>query len=205
MTQLCIIRHGSYTRSNEPPYDLGLSPEGILQSEKLKERLLKENLSFDALLSSALPRAKQTAEVLSSALNLEVEIESDLEEWRNQGKNALTQDEIITQYLSLPADQRAFIAPGTGLENWAEFAFRVCNTLQKITTRYSKKNIALVAHGGTIEASFVYCYGASPFAAAPFMMMLDPANTSITQWRYIHQVNLWRLEKYNDASHLESG
>jgi len=202
MTQLFIIRHGSYIRSNEPPYDLGLSPEGVLQAEKLKERLVKDKLSFDVLISSTLPRTKQTAEIISSVLNLNVEVESDLEEWRNQGENAITQDEIITQYLSLPADQRAFISPGIGLETWAEFGFRICNTLQKITARYSKKNIAIVAHGGTIEASFVYCYGASPLTAAPFMMMLDPANTSITHWRYIHQVNIWRLEKYNDTNHL---
>ena len=202
MTQLYIIRHGEYIHSDEPPYDLGLSSEGILQAQKLRDRLARENLDVDVLISSSMARAIQTAEILAPVLKLQFEIEPDLDEWRNQGVNGLTEAELASQFDSLPADQHAYISPGPGLETWGEFGFRVCNALNRICQKYSNMTMAIVAHGGTIEASFVYCYGISPLAAAPFMMRLTPANTSITHWRYIHKVNSWRLEKHNDICHL---
>ena len=203
MTQLYIIRHGEYIHSDEPPYDLGLSSEGILQAQKLRDRLARENLDVDVLISSSMARAIQTAEILAPVLKLQFEIEPDLDEWRNQGVNGLTEAELASQFDSLPADQHAYISPGPGLETWGEFGFRVCNALNRICQKYSNMTMAIVAHGGTIEASFVYCYGISPLAAAPFMMRLTPANTSITHWRYIHKVNSWRLEKHNDICHLK--
>lgn len=202
MTQMYIVRHGEYIHSEEPPYDLGLSFDGILQVQKLRDRLERENPDIDVLISSSMARAIQTAEILSSALKLQIEIEPDLDEWRNQGVNGLTQAELASQLNALPANQHAFISPGPGLETWGEFGFRVCNALNRICQKHSNKNMAIIAHGGTIEASFVYCYGVSPLAATPFMMMLSPANTSITHWRYIHKVNAWRLEKHNDTCHL---
>lgn len=202
MTQMYIVRHGDYIHSEEPPYDLGLSPDGILQAQKLRDRLERENFDIDVLISSSMKRAIQTAEILSSVLKLQIEIEPDLDEWHNQGENGLTQDELVSQLNALPADQHAFISPSPGLETWGEFGFRVCNALNRICQKHANKSIAIIAHGGTIEASFVYCYGVSPLAAKPFMMMLGPANTSITHWRYIHKVNVWRLEKHNDTCHL---
>ena len=202
MTQLYIIRHGAYTSQDTPPYDLGLSPEGVAQAEKLRNRLAKDNLELDVLISSPWPRAQQTAEIIAPALNLPIQTDPEVEEWRNTGEGALSPGEIIARYMATPPDRRAFISPGEGLETWGQFAVRVCAALQRITEQYKENKIAIVAHGGVIEASFAYCLGYSPFNAAPFMMMLSPDNTSLTHWRRLHQVNIWRLERYNDASHL---
>ena len=102
MTQLYIIRHGEYIHSDEPPYDLGLSSEGILQAQKLRDRLARENLDVDVLISSSMARAIQTAEILAPVLKLQFEIEPDLDEWRNQGVNGLTEAELASQsFLSL--------------------------------------------------------------------------------------------------------
>lgn len=204
MTQIYLIRHGDYIRQEQAPYDLGLSPKGIAQAQRLRDRLAKEEYTADVLISSPWPRAQETAEIIAPAIKQSIRVEADVEEWRNVGENALTVEEIIQQYLSLPPDQRAFISPGKGLETWAQFGFRICTTLNRLTQEYANKSIFIVTHGGVIEASFVYCYGISPFAAGPFMMMLDPRNTSITHWHKIHAVNQWRLEKYNDIYHLEN-
>jgi len=75
-----IVRHGEYIHSEEPPYDLGLSSEGILQAQKLRDRLAGENLDIAVLISSSMTRALQTAEILSSVLKLQVEIEPDMDE-----------------------------------------------------------------------------------------------------------------------------
>jgi len=202
MTQIYLVRHGDYILHDIPPYDLGLSPKGITQAGRLRDRLLKENLEIDVLISSPWTRAQQTAEIIAPAIGREIQIEPDIDEWRNQGENSLTSETLIQQYLSLPPDQRAFLSPGKDLETWGQFGSRICNTLNRIANQHEKKNIMIVAHGGVIEASFVYCYGISPFAAAPIMMMLDPKHTSITHWRKIHAVHLWRLERYNDTNHL---
>jgi 2,3-bisphosphoglycerate-dependent phosphoglycerate mutase len=202
MTQIYLVRHGDYIHQEKVPYDLGLSPEGITQAQRLHDRLAKDKLAADVLISSPWPRARETAEIIAPAINQAVKTNPDLEEWRNQGENSLTSEEIIRQYLSLPPDQRAFLSPGKDLETRGQFGFRICITLNKITQEYAGKNIVIVAHGGVIEASFVYCLGLSPLAAAPFMMVLDPKHTSITHWRKIQAINQWRLERYNDTQHL---
>lgn len=203
MTQLYLIRHGDYYREEQPPYDLGLTTIGIRQAERLRDRLRKENPGIDVLIASPAIRAQQTAEILAPAVRRSIITEPDIDEWRNTGEQALSSAQIIEEYLSRTPDQRAFLSPGEGLETWAQFAIRVCNTLNRITQQYAHQSILIVAHGGVVEASFVYCFGLSPFNAPGFMMMLDVKHTAITHWHKVPAVHQWRLETYNDIYHLQ--
>ncbi|HEX2905550.1 MAG TPA: histidine phosphatase family protein, partial [Phototrophicaceae bacterium] len=87
-------------------------------------------------------------------------------------------------------------------ESWSEFMFRACTALNRITQKYAGKTVVLVAHGGIIEASFLFFSGLNILAPTP--IFIDPAYTSITHWQKARGLtqDRWRLERYNDALHL---
>jgi probable phosphoglycerate mutase len=201
MTDLYLIRHGAYLYQDAPPHDCGLTPEGIAQAERLKARLIQGKPELDVLLSSPLPRARHTAEILAPALNLPIIEEADVEEWRNHGDGAMSGEDLVQAVVGLPPSQRPYLSPGPNQESWGEFAVRVSLALNRITQQHADRNIGIVCHGGIVEASFCYCMGLSPFGDK-VMMNLDPTYTSITHWRWILRIGLWRLESYNDFSHL---
>jgi Histidine phosphatase superfamily (branch 1) len=71
MTHLSVIRHAQ-PEGRKPeiiglsPPDSGLSPVGINQAERLRDRLATTNdLQVDVLISSPMRRARETAEILA--------------------------------------------------------------------------------------------------------------------------------------------
>src|ERR1700736_1878128 len=96
MTHLYLVRHGDYIKEQQRKLiDGQLSPKGVQQAERLRDRLLKsEDIKIDALISSTMNRARHTAEILAPALNLSIILEEDVEEWRNED-GSLTEEEFI--------------------------------------------------------------------------------------------------------------
>jgi probable phosphoglycerate mutase len=205
MTELLIIRHGEYEFNEAaPPFDRGLTPVGIAQSERLRDRLAADKtLKPDVLLSSPVARADQTAAILAPTLNLPVITEPDLAEWDNFDGSPESL-EFFAKIKEIPYTSLQHIVPFPGALTYAQFAVRVCQRLNRIVEEYAGKTILIVAHGGIIECSFIYAYGLSPLAPAPVMLNLDPYYTSITRWENKQDSrNLpWRLITYNDYSHL---
>ncbi len=78
MTHLYIIRHAeSVLAHSQHIRDImtedALTPEGIRQAERLRDRLASTGeIAADALLASTYPRAYQTAEIIAPALQLPV-------------------------------------------------------------------------------------------------------------------------------------
>src|SRR6185369_4521079 len=76
--KLYILRHGdavehgdSRFKENERP----LTPKGIQRTKQLAHLLRQMEISFDAILSSPLIRARQTAEIIARGLQLSENIE----------------------------------------------------------------------------------------------------------------------------------
>lgn len=206
MTHLYLIRHGAYSFSEQPPYDLGLSEEGVQQANRLCERLAGGEIPADVLVMSPAPRARQTASIIAAGLSMPaMVVDEEIFEWCNLAEGALEPDVFIEQLYALPADEQPFFNPGTGCESWSQFAVRACNALYRISQTYRDKHIVIVCHAGIIEASFLLCFGLSPMQPWPVMMMVNPAYVSITHWHKIVRNGDfigWRLEQYNDAAHL---
>ncbi len=201
--QLYLIRHGDYLFSEvEAPFDLGLSATGREQAERLRDRLATGEIKADVLISSPAPRAWQTAEIVAPALGLPIVPDEDVQEWRNF-KSGAEQTEFESRLKEAPAHQKPYVVAFPGGESWAQFALRACTALNRISQEQAGKTVAIVCHGGIVEASFLFAYGLSPLEPSPIMMMVDPAYTSITHWRKLSD-NLyrWRLEQYNDIYHL---
>ena len=73
-TRLVLVRHGesnaTVSRSvGGPRTCTGLSPLGRIQAERLRDRWLRHpEVNVDVLMSSAFPRARETAQVIAPAL-----------------------------------------------------------------------------------------------------------------------------------------
>src|SRR5574340_79721 len=85
MTELYLIRHGDYQIGLEDGkyVDQGLTPLGVAQAERLRDRLAATGeIAPDVLIASTLPRARQTAQIISPALGLPIIFDDEVQEMR---------------------------------------------------------------------------------------------------------------------------
>jgi len=82
MTRFCLIRHGQTNWNIEGRYqgqsDAPLNETGRAHARDLGEKI--QNNSFSAIYSSDLSRARETAEIIASFLNLPLSLYSRLRE-----------------------------------------------------------------------------------------------------------------------------
>jgi phosphohistidine phosphatase len=76
---LYLMRHGIAVPADDPSVmadaDRPLSPKGIKRMRKITQGMHRLGLSFDALLTSPLRRARQTADAVATALGAEALVE----------------------------------------------------------------------------------------------------------------------------------
>lgn len=154
MTTLILVRHGQSTGNFQEIYcgqlDYPLSEKGFMQAE-LTGAYLKENYRIDAIHSSDLSRAMQTAEPTAKAFGLKTVPEKDLREicvgeW--EGQNAdLVRTEYAEEYTRWQQDRD--YAPKGG-ESHRQMQVRVERCLKRILSENEGKTVAIFAHCGTI-------------------------------------------------------
>ncbi|MGQ9928573.1 MAG: histidine phosphatase family protein [Chloroflexaceae bacterium] len=207
MTHLYLIRHGEAWANVQPIVagmrgDQGLTPRGIAQAERLRDRLARSELKADVLISSTLPRARQTAEIVRPALGLPIIFDDEVQELRVGEADGMSNQEAWSIF-GLPDfanDPLRPIAPGG--ESWATFTLRVAHALNRITSEHAGKTIVVICHGGVIDSSFIHFFRMPGMVVPP--ADFHTRNTSITYWERVNRGgrNLWRLNAYNDIAHL---
>jgi 2,3-bisphosphoglycerate-dependent phosphoglycerate mutase len=209
MTNLYLIRHGE-SYANVDPHgpmggmrgDRGLTPHGRMQAERLRDRLAATGeIRPDALLSSTLPRARQTAEIVASAFELSLIFDDDLQERRPGEGDGLTPAEMHARFGRVD-DRREPLRPfAPGAESWADFTLRVARTLDRIQREYEGQAVLVFTHGGVIDTSFLILFG-MPTLYVPDAHFFT-YNTAITHWQLGHRdgQDRWRLVRYNDDLH----
>ncbi len=207
-THLYLIRHGQAISAIERSLeDTRLSPLGIKQAERLRDRLAATHeIQADVLISSTMNRARHTAEIIAPALGLPIMFDEDIEEWRDGDYDTMTQQERQAQFKNAQIAEWPYIRIAPGAETWAEFNVRMGTALNRITQEYDGKTIVLVCHGGIIDGSFLLFFGLSTLQF-PHALQGRTKNTSITRWRRNSSPEFgiaptWFLEEYNDAMHL---
>lgn len=205
MTHLYLIRHGEATTQIQPLLrDEGLTPLGVAQAERLRDRLAATGeIQADVLIASTLPRARQTAEIIAPSLGLPITYDDEVQEMRLGEADGMHIDEVRKKYGGFNLDREPFQALAPGAENWPQFMLRVSTSLDRIVHEYEGKTIVVVCHGGVIDGSFVYFFnmGSLRLPYAHF----NTQNTSITSWRKIvsdERPTFWRLIRYNDDFHV---
>jgi len=207
MTHLYLIRHGEAWANVQPVVagmrgDQGLTPRGIAQAERLRDRLARGELKADVLISSTLPRARQTAEIVRPALGLPIIFDDEVQELRVGEADGMSNQEAWSTF-GLPDFVNAPLRPiAPGGESWATFTLRVAHALHRITSEHAGKTIVVICHGGVIDSSFIYFFHMPGMVVPP--ADFHTRNTSITHWERVNRGgrNLWRLNGYNDIAHL---
>jgi 2,3-bisphosphoglycerate-dependent phosphoglycerate mutase len=202
VTHLYLIRHAASIEGlDEGKYrDLGLSPEGIRQSEQLRDRLAAtQEFNADVFLSSTERRAQETAKILSGVFSAPLVLDEGLVEWRGDD-GTLSPEEFTSRWEQVPKLQKAYFRWMEGYENRLEFSLRVHLTLNRIVQEHKNKTIVALTHGGFIQLSFSHFFGfgeANMDYAAP-----EIRKGSITHWYQPSDQENWILERSNDYHHF---
>lgn len=161
MTKLIIIRHG-YSVANKSGYmtgqsDVPLAPEGLEQAAQTAEFVYK-NYKIDAIFSSPLLRAVQTAEPLSELFKLPIITNDGLKEINAGLWEGKTPAEIFSLYPEEFSLWRNDIgnARCTGGENLQEVQNRAISALKNIAKKSSEQTIAVFTHAAVIRSCFCF-------------------------------------------------
>jgi len=117
---------------------------------------------IQALYSSDLSRAKETAELISRAINLKIEpYRPDLREidfgcW--EGHTLAEVARLYPEQLARWRSDRTYLAPHGG-ETFAQLAARGWQALKEIAASNPGRKVAVVTHGGLIKAALCLAHG----------------------------------------------
>jgi probable phosphoglycerate mutase len=150
--ELLLIRHAQPETVilAEGPADPGLLPEGEKQALLLARVMADEQL--DALYSSPLRRAAETARPISRSTGLEVRWDEGLAEADRGSRTYIPMEE-----LRRANDERlwALVRQGSGHstpEDRARFRRGAVDTVERLIAAHPGQRIAAVTHGGVINA-----------------------------------------------------
>ena len=206
MTQLYLIRHAEAMAAIKGFIgDGGLSSLGVVQAERLRDRLeATKEIAADVLITSTFPRAHQTAEIIAPALGLPPILDDAIQELRPGEADGMPVEMFRKTFGEVDFMHNPYRPLAPSGENWGQFMLRVGEALDRIVRKYAGKTIVLVCHGGVIDGSFLYFFKMSAWTLPPARFYTR--NASITHWQQltseINEEKYWHLIKYNDAFHL---
>ena len=199
-----FLRHGESIGNAESRWqgqsDYALTEKGRKQARALANRWKSEGAKFDVIISSPLVRAKETAEIIASALDVKVEFDPILLE-RNIGEmEGLTVEEVRKK------PQPPYVTPydpigGEGEGDWALF-LRAGQALYELVRR-SPGSYLIVSHGGLLNKLMNAIIGIAPHVD-PSGVRFRFENTAFARVIYFPHQHRWAIDTVNDRAHLKS-
>lgn len=190
-THLVFVRHGQslYNRDGEQAgSDSGLTELGWRQSQAVADWLARR-YDADALVSSHLTRARQTAEIIGGRLALPLEVLDGIEEAE------------FFYWAELPVKLPAPLAAwDTGWQPdpetsplYTSFRARLADSLAHLLDRHAGQTVIIVSHGGAIGTILRSLFGGH-------RMTVFTDNTGVTQLTW--DEGYWRIAFHNSTAHL---
>lgn len=200
-TTLFLIRHGqtiaNVTHRLAGVTDVPLDSIGELQALEIAAHL--KQIEFDALVSSPLLRARQTATAVANETGHQIEIFDGLQEMHFGDAENMTIEEASQKFPDVLAMIDDADDPEMGWPNGdtrRSFDERVAATFLDILRQYVGKRVVTVAHGGVIGTFFAQIVGGNPREFARFSV----ANCSVTQ--LVVTPDHTEVHCWNDINHL---
>ncbi|MFG1942738.1 bifunctional RNase H/acid phosphatase [Nonomuraea sp. NPDC048826] len=201
-TSLILLRHGETPLSVERRFsglgDPELTPNGLAQAAAAAARLSRDPYKLDAVVTSPLTRARQTAETVAQRAGLDVETDEDLRETDFGTWEGHTFTEIQRRW---PAELAAWLAdpdvPPPGGESFTAVADRVARAQRRLLDRYEGRTVLVVSHVTPIKTLLRLALDAPPTAL--YRMHLDLACVSLVE-HYADGNPV--VKSFNDTSHL---
>lgn len=197
---LYLIRHARQS-SSLCNVNVDLSEIGKKQADLLGKRMA--GYEIDALYSSDLIRAVETADIMNQYLKLNHQIREGIREIDFGDLEGNSEDYNNEHFKEFKAERARLISDLSfpGGECGQEVYDRAIKVIDEIKNS-SANNIAIVTHGGTIRSLLAGILGLDQSKKLLFALSLE--NCSITQFNYNIKENRFYLERFNDYSHLES-
>jgi probable phosphoglycerate mutase len=155
--ELLLIRHGLPVRRElvEGPADPELAADGLAQAERLGDYLASERI--DAVYSSPLRRAYQTAEPLAAIHGLTIVIEDSVAEWDRDSNEYVPVEEL--KAANDPRWQALLRGDWNASESPDEFQARVIDGVERLIDAHRGQRIAVTCHGGVINGYLSHILG----------------------------------------------
>ncbi len=192
--ELIMIRHAlplRVEREDGSPADPGLSEKGIEQAAKLARWMESEKL--DAIYSSPMTRAKETADPLSEVKGVEITIEPGIAEFDNQSSLYIPMEELKAK------DYKRWLEllEGGFSEQFdlASFKKEALESIEKIISENSGRRVAAVCHGGVINVWAAHVLGIEKY------LFFAPEYTSINRFM-ASSSGVRSLISLNETGHL---
>jgi probable phosphoglycerate mutase len=202
-TRLFVIRHGETAWNVEQriqgQLDIPLNDTGRWQAERMAQALAGEGIQ--AIYSSDLSRAAETAAALARAAGLPLTTDPDLRERAFGHFEGATFKEIEERW---PEDalrwrrREVDFGPGGG-ERLRDFYARSVEAAMRLAARHPGQTVALVAHGGVLDC--LYRAATRMELHAPRTWQLGNASVN----RLLYSGEGLALVGWNDVGHLEAG
>jgi broad specificity phosphatase PhoE len=163
MSTILLARHGEtdWNRDNrfQGQADPPLNEAGRDQARALAERLVGDGV--EAVYSSPLVRALETAEIVGARLRLPVSPVEALREIDVGSWSGLSRTEVEARFPEGYARWLAFDHGWDGGESYEELGARVVPALVELAERHPVGRILVVTHGGPIRAVAAHADGIS--------------------------------------------
>ena len=204
MTEILLIRHGETDWNAEKRLqghaDIALNAQGERQAAAIGRALSEEPI--DAIFSSDLQRAAQTAQAIAYSHGMTVHLEPALRERCYGAFEGLLYKDIGERYPDAYAAWRARDLDArypTGLykaETLREFSQRAVHTITSLAIAHPHKKIDVVTHAGVLECIHRAATGASLLLPRDF----DIFNASIN--RITWNNGILKISEWGDIVHL---
>lgn len=197
--RLILVRHGQTAWNLEGRFqgqtDIPLNGLGLAQAAAMAPRVAA--LSPDALVSSDLGRALQTAQAIAAEAGLQIGADTRLREihvgtwagWRHE--DALAE---LPDFGELLAQGEDFRRSATG-ETASEVADRVAPALNDIADRHRGETTAVVGHGLALRVAIARLLGWDDRVAASLAGLWNCSWTILDR-----RDSRWRLVSYNNTA-----
>ena len=206
---LYLIRHGqSYVNLkswNKGNTDEGLTAQGQMQAQALRDRIPEEVSAVDIIYVSTMRRAQETAAIVAQAYECEIHPDDRLREIGNNRSDhsPWPSNSLPADYADYWATERPFasITPTyTNGETLMHFRTRVGLFIEEIVERHHGQTVLCVSHGGVIEFVFDHIFNIGPWRRCEVW----DHNTGVTHFEYVEHPGreTWRLHYHNRIAHL---
>ena len=201
--RVLLVRHGETIWNQENRWqgqaDTPLSQTGYDQARQLARRFRNEERCIQAIYTSDLQRARDTADILGQALGV---TPTEATAWREMDIgtwSGLTTSEVASRH----AEEWARLRQGEDLprgggETFAQFQGRLVESSQRFVRNHRGEQIIVVTHGGAVRAFLLHCRGLN---MSQFGQIERIGNTGVSE------VSLFaggeaRIHMINSTAHL---
>jgi len=214
--RIILIRHGQSTGNTERRFQgqskdpkFHLTDLGKKQANKLNQRFIDENISPTHIYSSPLKRVKETAEIIASHTNIEIQYKDDLQEYDLGILTGMSIDAASEKYDKSEWQQLQLSEFETieGAETIQEKLIRANQVINWVIAKHNDKDtIFLVCHGGFLQDVI------ASILQTPKRWRISIKNTAIfdfsiklKEWgkeKSLMTNRFWQINSFNDHSHL---